>query len=481
MKTPQIHTPLALLLVSLTLAACSDSGNDSSGADTGLSVGESSTGLPASAASELQIRQKAAANASRALGINLSDAFNTQVDDSDFGDTIDEPDAVDEELDGFMQTALGLDGSNASIERDGNLITIDLDDNAICDEALTDRAGLNDDYQECLQMAQHVIVQVDALTDDTGRMHFLFQEQPVVSIGYAPGRGSYELSLTGFYQMSNYMSDLRGQIGAAPETLSGALLVEAELEETGETVTAARLSLRISQALHIADSANATDISIAPSQILSFTSHDDGSVSVSTDMGAINALFETESGSVSTDADGNSTTESFEQTSVALAIAAVTAQLNIGADGQSAQLRNASFGSSPLSLLIDGEQAVSLTLNDVSMNLSPESLDFDSNLTLGLMLGNTLASSLTGVDLQQNNASVDAAITIPRGTRLTEQENGSVRIDSGSVSVQVSATGTQGSISQSFDASAGQCFDAEDADSDESDSLQLVECNPLEP
>ena len=159
-------------------------------------------------------------------------------------------------------------------------------------------------------------------------------------------------------------------------------------------------------------------------------------------------------------------------------MSAITAQLNIGADGQSLQLRNAGFGTSPLSLQIDGEQAVSLTLNDVSMTLSPESLDFDSNMTLGLMLGNTLASSLTGDDSEQGNASVNASVSIPSGSSMIEQDNGSIRLDSGSVSVQVSASGDAGSTNQSFDASAGQCFDTGD---EELGALQLFDCDPLWP
>ena len=477
MKTTQLYTPLALLATALALAACSDSGDGPSGGSAGLSVGDSLTGLPASEASDLQIRQKAAANASRALGINLSDAFGTQIDDTEIGETIEDPDSVDEELDGFMQTALGLDGNNADIVREGNLISIDLDDNALCDATIADRATFIDDYEECLLVAQQLMVEVDAITDDTGRIQFLFQEQPVVSIGYAPGLGSYELSLPGYYQLTSYISNLRGLEGSAPETLTGALLVEAELEGSDEAVTAARLSLRISQALRLADSANGTDIAIGQSEIVSLQTNDDDTVSVSTDMGAINAMFDVTSQSGSS--DGFNTTETFEQTSIALAVSAITAQLNIGADGQSAQLRNAGFGNSPLSLQIDGEQAVSLTLNDVSMTLSPESLDFDSNMTLGLMLGNTLASGLTGDDSGQGNASVNASVSIPSGSSMIEQDNGSIRVDSGSVSVQVSATGDAGSINQSFDASAGQCFDTGDEDMDDSDALQLVDCDSL--
>lgn len=478
MKTPPL-LPLSLLLATLTLSACSDGDDETSGNSAGLNVGESLTGLPAEDASELQIRQQAAVNASRALGINLSDAFSTRIDDDDLGDTIDNPDVVDEEVDGFMRTALGLDGSNANIERYGNLITIDLDDTAVCGEALTDRADFLADHEECLQLAQQFMVQVDAITDDTGRIHFLFQDQAVVSIGYAPGLGSYELSLPGFYQMTTYISDLRGIAGSVPETMTGALLVEAGLEGSGETVTAAHLSLRISQALRIADSANNTDISIGQSEIVSLQSNADDSVSITTDMGAINAMFDVSSQSGSSDSSGNGAINTVQQSSVALAISAITAQLDIGADGQSARLRNAGFGSSPLSLQIDGEQAVSLSINDVSMTLSPESLDFDSNLTLGLMLGNTLASSLTGNDSSQGSASVDAAVSIPGGSSLTEQDNGSIRVNSGSVSVQVSATSAGGSISQSLDASAGQCFDSGDADAD--DTLQLVDCDPLDP
>ncbi len=490
MKTPQPYAPIAVLFSTLALAACSDSDDGTSGGSAGLTVGDSLTGVPASDASDLQIRQKAALNASRALGINLSDAFTTQLNNDGLGDTIDDADSVDEEVDGFMQTALGLDDSNAGIERDGNLITIDLDDNAICDETLADRAGFIADREECLQIASQFTVQVDAVTDDTGRMDFLFQEQAVVSIGYAPGLGSYELSLPGFYQMSSYIADLRGVSGSAPETLSGAFLVEAEVEESNETVSAARLSLRISQALRIADSANNTDISIAPSEIVSLRTNDDESVSVSTDMGAISAMFDTSSQGESVDDTGNGITDSFvsatsgsfEQSSVALTIAAVTAQLDIAADGQSARVRNAGLGNSPLSLQINGEQALSLSINDVSMTLSPDSLGFDSDLTLGLMLGNTFAASLAGDDPENDLSNASASVSIPGGTRLVDQDNGSTLVDGGSVSVQISATSpTEGSVSQSLDVSAGQCFDTEGEEADDTGLPQLVECDSLQP
>lgn len=480
MKTPHYQTVLAVAIAAFAVGACSDSDDNTPDDTGGVSVGESESGTPAEQASELEIRQKAAFNASQALAINLDDAFSTRFDESDLGEEIDDAENVDQEVDGFMQAALGLDGNNAVVEREGNLITIDLDDNAICDAALADRASFIADYDECLQLAQHFQVQVDAVTDDTGRIHFQFQEQSVLSIGYAPSAGSYEFSLPGFYQMTRHIADLRGITGSVPEIITGALLVQAELDSASETASAASLSLNVSQALHIADSSNNIDISIAPSEIVGFRSNDDGSVAVSTNMGAINLLFEastSDSVEVSTNGDVEVVmTETTEPVSFALSIAAISAHLDIAADGQSAQVSNAGFGSSPLSLQVDGEQTLSLSLNDVSMTLSPETLAFDSDMTLGVMLGNTLSASLIGQDPELGNASVSGSIAIPAATSMSEQDNGSTRVDSGSVSIQVTATGASGSSSQSFDASAGQCFDSDDDDSDDIGMLQVVDC-----
>ena len=143
----------------VVLASCGGGSGDSSigGANSPiatLEIGAGDASAPADTIDTLVLQQKAAENAARAIGVNVAGArtvtadTNTLVnaatlpdgmlnDDNGFDadeliptDTVD---AIDGDTDRLLLATLGLDGSGrASVERTGNRITIDPDDEAVC-------------------------------------------------------------------------------------------------------------------------------------------------------------------------------------------------------------------------------------------------------------------------------------------------------------------------------------------------------------
>ena len=211
----------------VVLASCGGGSGDSSigGANSPiatLEIGAGDASAPADTIDTLVLQQKAAENAARAIGVNVAGArtvtadTNTLVnaatlpdgmlnDDNGFDadeliptDTVD---AIDGDTDRLLLATLGLDGSGrASVERTGNRITIDPDDEAVC----AGEVYLGDnDLQQCLELVRDLTVELDAVTEESGQVVYLFQNDPLLSIIYGPNDASYELDLGTYFRVES--------------------------------------------------------------------------------------------------------------------------------------------------------------------------------------------------------------------------------------------------------------------------------------
>ncbi|PID61766.1 MAG: hypothetical protein CSB44_05925 [Gammaproteobacteria bacterium] len=477
-----MNTPVkalgASIALSLLLAACSSDDDDT----TGGTVGESASGRPASEASDLEIRRNAANLASTALGTSLGDALDADVNGNSMGDGVDNPETVDDDIDTFLTASLGLESGNANVSREGDLVTIDPDESVMCREALAERSGMVDDLAVCEALFRDLSVEVAAVTDDTGSITYLFQQQPVVMIDYAPEMGAYELSLPGYMAALQQLASLQGDTEATtPETVEGALRVEASTTQTADELTSVGISLSVSEPLRLIDTASGTDISIAASELVSFVGNMDGSSTMTSNIGAVDALFEVSNGLDETPAEpaampgtGAVQEDVFQETSateetqtVQLLMSSFTADMSWGSmDSENVQVNNVGFGESPMQLFIDGEQEINLSLNNTSFTVENDTISFLDDLTLGAMLGNAFAAELLEQDPEIGGASAEARVTIPAGTVLTD-EGEVIRVNAGSVSMEAIANGENDAISESAVVEAGGCFSGDDIGGDD--------------
>lgn len=466
----------ALFALALLVSACGGGSGDSdpSNNQSGLIPGESSTG-DVSALSDDQILQNAADNAAGGLGVNLGGisrlATQEQADDSSVvGEMTDGSDTqaiddLDESSDNFIVNSLGIDDTGARITRDGNVITIDPDDQTLCDDDIPLAPGINND-SSCLQLVSDLTVQVTAESEETGVISYLFQDTPVLLIGYSPIGGSFEISLDGLLLVSQRADALQGDTSSMNSILSGTVRLEALISNDEPGSEAGTLSLKVTEAISIGAVGEENQLSLEPSTVFD-VAFDEATQDVSMDLdwGALQIVGTTE------DSDDNPSILSLD-------LGGLSAEIDTNTENPSFQISNIGIGGVPLTVTIDSIESLNLTLANfgVSIDEQSDTITLDGALNASLMLNN-LAGLLED---QAADFSVDASVSAPGATVFTPQENGSTQVTSGGPlnSTLIGGDGTSSGQSEVM-INAGECVDTS-SDDDSSSSPVLfsaVPCN----
>ena len=129
-------------------------------------------------------------------------------------------------------------------------MTIDPDEGRVCQEELV---GMNDpaELQQCQDLLADLTVQIDAVTDESGTITYLFQSQPVVLISYAPLSGSYELNLAGLRSVMLRVAELDSKAGSVPERMQGAIRIAATVLNDTPGAESVNFALSVSEALDL--------------------------------------------------------------------------------------------------------------------------------------------------------------------------------------------------------------------------------------
>ena len=459
------------ILATVTLAACGGGGGDSANAgnadnsnsasaDTTLIIGETSGG-DASALSNDGIRRQAATLAIAGLGENLDTLSGIGEDDMPDVTTGEDMQAINEledSSDSFFTNSLGIDDPGATTTREGNVITIDPDDTTLCSDAFPlvgDVAGdVADDQSQCEQLVSDITVQINAVTDETGIITYLFDQQPVLLVGYSPLGASYELNLGGFYQFTQTAAQIAGDVGSSTPSVSGALRLTATVLNAEPAASEVDMSLNVTQTINIDDSDATTGFTLEPSTVFSFSANETtGEVSTSVNWGALQLI--TQSG----DSDGN---ESLTQ----INLGGLSATLSTNLDEPALTVTNIGIGDVPLTVSVNSIESVNLTLSEFGINLNEETgtLNLNGPLNARFVLNNM--AELFDEFLPSYSAT--STLEAPSGTQLTRQDNGSTQITAGGpvTSTFISNDDTQ---SDQIDVTInqGECFDTDD----ESDAL----------
>ena len=440
----------ALLLVAASLLVASCGG--SSGSDPDPIVSDTSTG---------DLLNNASINIGGSLDSSLDGVSRvTSGGDSTDGFTEDPADSGigglwSSDAQSLVDTSLSLGNENNTV-REGERITIDPDDAAVCAEELIDTSDDQSEFQRCQALVADMLVQIDATSDTAGTLTYLFQNEPLAVVGYTDNSNSFELNLGTLKTLIDADNALNPDFSddSPLDTIEGAILVSASA--TSQTVgsEAGSVSLEVSQPVSIASADAGDTLSLDTGKIFELSADAaNESATIEIELGTLQASINDGDSVNSVDLDGLTAIVDFVNNSDELVVS------NLG------------IGQGPLRFALDNSEVLNLGLDTFGFTVSAD--DEDITLTGALNL------SLIVREVFEDNAVSDTLFTMlemtaPAGTQLSEQFNGSTMVASGGpLSYTLTTQDDNGNpMVNQVTVNSGQCVD----DSSLSDELQLVSC-----
>lgn len=354
-----------------------------------------------------------------------------------------------------------LEGGNAVRSRNGNIITIDPDENYICQQWLADQNTL--DINNCATVLSDLSVQITATTDDTGTISYHYSGQNLLSIQYAPATASYEIFLPGFNTLVKQVADITGEAEDLPDTMKGAIRISTSLDNTNAGEEAGSLSVAITQPLQIASSTDNYDFTMGKSVLFDVSSNAaTGNGTLSVGINALQIAAEGVLGSVPS-----------ALTTISLPDFTLSADLE--RSGTEVLLSNVGMGRGPFRVAVENNEVMSIALDKFSARFND--LTREAEFLQALNLNVAFNYSQAAFGWIGDDSTMRIAASAPAGTVLTEQLNGSTKVSRGGpVSYQhayVDGDNGTESFEQDIAFTTNQCFD----DSQDNDGFELVSCD----
>lgn len=474
-----------LIAMSVMLSACGGGGGDSPSRNTGMEslIVGGVTGNDATGASTEQLQQMAASRAGAGLGVNLSNLSRLSDDSqvnlsntalTDLGlsnisvsNDSNELDTLDSENINFLNSTLGVQDPGATTQRDGNIITINPDDQRVCGNEVPLASTFNDDQSICQQLVADLIVEIDARSDESGIITYLFQDSPVLLVGYSPMGASYEVNLGGLRLVAIRSDELNGVDTSNFPILSGALRLAATIINNEAGSEAGEISLTVSETLQVGESDSDLGLTLQPSTVFELALNEGtGDVSMGVNWGALQII--TESG----DSEGNSSIET-------LNLGGLSGQLSVNEDQPTFQISNVGIGNVPLNITIDSVESVNLSLANFGVTVDRETgmVTLDGALNASFMLNNMMGL----LEDRSRNLTASATVSAPASTSFVEQSNGSTLLSTGGpLTATIIASDELSNTQSEIMINAGDCFSST-AESDNAISavsdVVTVPCN----
>jgi hypothetical protein len=464
------NSVLSVCALSLMLFGCS--GGDTIALNPGESDGPTTTPGLVTASTE-QLQSTTARRVANVIGLNLkslqrlSDEALRDLEPGSIGAElvtdieIEMLAAFDSDNSSFMDNTLGLNDSNALVTRQGNIITIDPDEQLICanEFPLLDLPGNN--LSNCEQLLQELSVQIHAHSDESGIITYSFQNNVVLTIGYSENSASYELQLAGLQQLVEYSQQLSGNTVEEQGAMSGALRLSATVLNDVEGAVAGELALEITQALNLVPTLSASDsITLQPSTVFKISFNEAmGDVITSVDWGSLQLIAD-----VSDNGDDTMLSQ--------LNLGGLTANATLNANTSILKLTNVGIGNVPLTINVNQINTVNLSLSafDVTLDADSGIITFDGALGAAL----TVSNALGVIEGSGPEASANLSINAAAGTTLRDEGNGTTRVlNNGPFAVSAGVVSDGVSLQQNASFNVGDCF-ASDDESDAGLGLDLT-------
>ena len=236
-----VRLSVAVCVTSLFLVNCGGGSSGDGNTAGGSLIVEGGSGIPADDVDTSVLLRKASTGASTSLGKNITsmqrlggsstsvgllldatplDTFMQLTSNGEDGESIN-PDellttSVEEDIGSFFDTLLGLDEQLADVTRTGNHIIIDPDDVAFCERELLDSTATADERANCQSLVSNLLVEMDAVTEDSGLVTVTFAQQDLLLMGYSPKAVNYEIKLPGLQTLLDRASQLDDEIVSVP-------------------------------------------------------------------------------------------------------------------------------------------------------------------------------------------------------------------------------------------------------------------------
>ncbi|NND89786.1 MAG: hypothetical protein HKN42_02905 [Granulosicoccus sp.] len=446
---------LSACFISLLLAGCGGSSSSDSDPGTGSSdplIVEGGSGVLADDIETSVLLRTAATGSSSYIGKNVTSVQRLGGDSSSVGLLLDatpldallamtgsdpvSPDEVlnagiEEDISSIIDSLMGLADDQTAVTRTGNRITIDPDDAAFCEREILDPFATPTEIANCQTLVSQVLVQMDAVTEDSGLVTITFAQQNLLLIGYSPVTVNYEVKLPGLQTLLEQSAQLEGSSDPVPD-MQGAVRVSATVTNDTLNAEAGTFSIKVTEALRIVDNAG-TNVSLQPSTLMTVTADAaTGTGSVEFSVGALNASSTTDDGFGGV-------------TNSVLAFSALTARMDVANDGNTLQISNVGIGNGPLTLTVDSNEVLRLVMATLGSTIDGDAgtIRLDTALDVQLSMGQAGTISLTA----------------PSGTLFSQQASGATQLTLGGPFI-LSAVGAQ--FNESLSIAAGECFAPEE-------------------
>lgn len=357
-----------------------------------------------------------------------------------------------------------LEGGNTTRTRNGNTISIDPDENYVCQQWIADQQQTSN-IDECAAILTDLSASITATSDDTGTISYLYAGENLLVIQYAPASGSYELILPTLKTLVQRAAVITDQQDPLPETIRGAIKLSADVENANDTEEAGSMSVSITQPIQIAGTAGneSLNFSLGRSTLFSTRSNavtGNGNVSIS-----INALDIAVQNLMGSDTTAVTTIEMPD----------FTLSADLERFGTEILLSNVGMGRGPFRIAIANNDVVTVALEKFSARYND--LTREADFLTAFDLDVAIEYSQAAFGWLGDDSSLRVAATLPAGTLLTEQLNGATKVERGGPfsyqSSFIDGSGDDENFAQNVSFSTGQCFDQSFND----ERLELVSCD----
>jgi len=424
---------------------------------TGLLIGcggGSSSPEPV-AASTQEIKETAVANIGRRFDSNavaVGSVFNdnqsviegTTLDVVNGGtDTFPEPVDTDINLESqlkeIVESTLALgDEGDAVTTRTGNLISIDPDEVDLCTDE--DEIALDDSSADCIALMKHLTVSLLATSEESGELTYLFKNQPLFIMGYTPNSESLEINLGTISAVAEEWQLIDGDEESLdmPDVVTGSLKSTTTVTNLEPGSEAGTVSMDVVQAISIISEASGTEFSMQPGTLFSMNADAaTGIGGMEIDIGAIQGIFEEDS--------------SYSQFN----LSGFSANAQVNPDAGEFVVSNFGIGRGPLSIKVDDEEALKVTMETLGFTVNEErgELRMDGNLNLTAVIGEMFADD-------SEFLSQTFSMSLPQGSTLARLGNGSLKVGGvGPFSISLSTEDLFGGVNtETVVANSNECL-----------------------
>ena len=341
----------------------------------------------------------------------------------------------------LIDATLGLVG-NADVTRNGNTMTIDPDDNELCQQAVFGTQPDFNEMQFCLAMMSDLLVRIDGQTEDSGNISYLFQDETVLQVEYAANQASYKVRLPGVGRVFEKANQLApDEFDPMPEVFEG--VVELGMRSANEALgsEAGAMDVKITAPIVIQDNAAGFNMQLATADLLHFE-HDNAAGTASFEMNTNAFLFSFSDGEV-----------------VEFAGSGSTVKVDLINDGEQVNVSKLGLGKGPLTLTIDSVEVMKMTLDTFGFNIDSiaQELVLTDGLNFNLMVN--LVGGLLGEPQDNDAMIIEASATAPANALFSAQSDGSVRLDNaGPLAIDWLLSFAGVAESSRFSVSPGECF-----------------------